>query len=437
MALFETASAALAGVDAGVEADRRPANPRGVEAGWIGVAAPPESERFSARVFAAAELKAGLQAEFERDITADDVAAFAGLSGDWNPLHTDAAYAAETNYGGRIVHGAFQVGLASAMAGMYLPGRQVVVGSFQCRFPAPLHYPSRVRVQGEITAWTPSAASGTLRVRVIDLERVAMTAEIHVAFALHEARPARIELVETECAPAADKPIVLVTGANGGLGRHLASILSGAYHVIGMARSAPAPAERMTDRGVEWVAADLLSGDWEQAVERHLRGRVLHGVVHAAWPAGPPGSLLDVIPEAVGAQIEFGSVATIRIARFLRRAKRGSGRLVVLGSTAATIKPAVGMSAYSLGKAALEHTVRLLAPELARSDITINLVAPSFLAIGMNGAKTSRAILAETAKVPMGKLCSPDDVAAAVDFFLSERAAFVTGQILPLTGGRL
>ena len=69
------------------------------------------------RAFTAGELRTGLQAEFEREITVDDVTSFAELSGDWNPLHTDEAYAAQTNYGGRIVHGAFQVALASAMAG--------------------------------------------------------------------------------------------------------------------------------------------------------------------------------------------------------------------------------------------------------------------------------------------------------------------------------
>jgi len=55
----------------------------------------------------------------------------------------------------------------------------------------------------------------------------------------------------------------------------------------------------------------------------------------------------------------------------------------------------------------------------------------------MNSAKTNRVILTETAKVPLGKLCSPEDVAGAVGFFLSGQAAFVTGQILPLTGGQL
>jgi len=68
------------------------------------------------RLFSAADLEVGLNAEFEREITASDIAAFAGLSRDWNPLHTDEEYALRTNYGRRIVHGAFQVGLASAMA---------------------------------------------------------------------------------------------------------------------------------------------------------------------------------------------------------------------------------------------------------------------------------------------------------------------------------
>jgi 3-oxoacyl-[acyl-carrier protein] reductase len=168
-----------------------------------------------------------------------------------------------------------------------------------------------------------------------------------------------------------------------------------------------------------------------------LRGRALYGVVHAAWPSSPQGSLLDLETDAVDAQVQFGSVATIRIARFLRSRAVGSARLVVLGTTAGTLKPVLNMSAYSLGKATLEHTVRLLAPELARSGITINLVAPSFVAVGMNSSKTNRVILTETAKVPLGKLCSPEDVSQAVEFFLSDQASFITGQILPLTGGQL
>jgi 3-hydroxybutyryl-CoA dehydratase len=393
----------------------------------------------AARVFTVDDLRIGLEAEFEREITEADVASFADLSHDWNPLHLDRSYAEQTNYGGRIVHGAFQVALASAMAGMYLPGRQVVVGSFLCRFAAPLRYPSRVRVRGEITAWIPQSASGTLRVRVVELSSLTLTSEIHVGFALHESRAGQLqEREEPEIATPPqdkqDKPIVLVTGASGGLGHTLASTLSEAYHVLGMARSLPEPSKQI---GLEWVAADLNSVDWEQAAERQLRGRPLYGIVHAAWPSGPQGSLLDLESDAISAQVQFGSVATVRIARFLRSRAAGSARLVILGTTAATLKPVLNMSAYSLGKATLEHAVRLLAPELARSAITINLVVPSFVPVGMNSAKTNRVILTETAKVPLGKLCAPEDVSRAVEFFLSGNASFITGQMLPLTGGQL
>jgi len=389
------------------------------------------------RAIAAADLKTGLQAEFERDVTAEDVIAFAGLSRDWNPLHSDEAYARQTNYGGRIVHGAFQVALASAMAGMYLPGREVLVGAFQCRFPAPLRYPSRVRVHGEITAWLPQPASGNLRVRIVELGSLTLTAEVQVSFTLHERRVGPAPQPAASIQREERRPAVLITGAGGGLGQNLVVRLCDSYQVLGMVRSASALPQAASHPGAEWVVADLNGTGWEAALERQLAGRRLYGLVHAAWPGGPLGGLLETEPDAVSAQVEFGGATTVRLAKFLRSQGGESARFVILGTTAATIKPVANMAAYSLGKATLEHAVRLLAPELARSNITINLVAPAFLPIGMNAAKTSRAILAETAKVPLGRLCSPDDVAGAVEYLLSERAAFITGQILPLTGGQL
>ncbi len=389
-----------------------------------------------ARVLSASDLAVGLKYSFDREITAEDIDAFAVLTGDYNPLHCDEAYARQTNYGRRIVHGAFQVGLASTMAGMYLPGRNVVVGSMRSSFAAPLAFPNTVTVQGEITVWLPQAGSGTVRVRVVESSQSALTAEIHVGFGMHESRgPATIPAVEPTRNDAG-RPIVLLTGAASSLGPALLRELSSSYHVAGLVRSRSRALELIGDSSAELLECDLASEDWESAVDAAVGDRPVWGVVHAAWPGAPQGGLLGLDTDTTLRQVEFGTITTIRLARWLARHTQGNGRMVVLSTTAATLKPTMNLAAYSLGKASMEHTVRLLAPELAGKGITINAVLPSFMPQGMNRTKTRHAILTETAKVPIGRLCTPEDIAAGIEYLLSDKAGFVTGQILPLTGGQ-
>jgi acyl dehydratase len=73
-------------------------------------------------------LKAGDQVEFGKTITAEDIDAFAHLSGDFDPVHVDAAYAAKTPFGKRIAHGALVMGLLSTTASM-MSHRSVERGS--------------------------------------------------------------------------------------------------------------------------------------------------------------------------------------------------------------------------------------------------------------------------------------------------------------------
>jgi NAD(P)-dependent dehydrogenase (short-subunit alcohol dehydrogenase family)/acyl dehydratase len=390
-----------------------------------------------ALVRGAADISVGLKHAFRVLITAADVSSFAGLSGDYNPLHTDEAYAASTNYGRRIVHGAFQVGLASRMVGMYLPGRNVIVGSMRSRFPSPLFYPSTVDVRGEVTVWAPRSGSGTVRVQVVESAQSVLTAEIHVGVSLHEQR--REQPAESPVAAAPDpggRSLVVLTGALSSIGPELWRRLSGSYRMLGFVRSR-ARASEMYSAGAEFVECDLLNEDWETAADAALGDRPVYGLVHAAWPGAPQGGLLGMDLETISRQVEFGSVTTIRLARWLARHASGGGRMVVIGTTAATEKPVLHMGAYSLGKSAMEHAVRLLAPELASKGISINAVLPSFMPQGMNSAKTRQAILSETAKVPLGRLCSPIDVAGSIEYLFSEQGGFVNGQALPLTGGQL
>jgi 3-oxoacyl-[acyl-carrier protein] reductase len=378
------------------------------------------------------EMRVGLAAELVRDVTEEDVLAFAQLSGDNNPLHVDPVYAGTTNYGARIVHGAFQVSLASALIGMRLPGKRVVLTAIRSRFPAPLFYPCRVRVRGEVVTWFPEAESGLLRVRVTELSSSTLTAEVHMGFGFHDRREASAAPL-TSPAASSGRELVVVTGASGGLGSELARHLSQRYDVLAVARR---PAGELGE-GARSLSCDLEDPAWEDALSGAVAGRAAYAVVHAAWPGAPRGGLLDLELDVTRRQLEFGALVSVRLARWLAAHARERGRLVLLGSTAGTRSPELSMAAYSLGKAAMEHALRLLAPELAGRGITINAVLPSYMAVGINRAKPDRATLLETARVPAGRLCAPADVLGAVDYLLSPEAAFVTGQLVPLTGGRL
>jgi 3-oxoacyl-[acyl-carrier protein] reductase len=394
------------------------------------------------KLYRAEDIAVGLAEEFERDVTEEDVLAFARTSGDWNPLHTDPDYARESNYQGRLVHGAFQVGLASALLGMYLPGRHALLGSVNARFVEPLYFPCRVRVRGEVASWHAERRAGQLEVTVQETESGVPVAEIALGFSLHE--ETRSEA--TPAAQPAEQPVrsaergktVLVTGAAGGLGAVIVRALAEEHRVIALTHRAPLSDGLRGLDSVTEVRADLAGAEWEGRVTDALGDAPLYAVVHAAWPGIPRGGLLEASEDVLERQLAFGTTCVIRLARLLfGRAGKDGGRLVALGSVAGTHQPVLSWAGYSLGKAALESTVRLLAPELARKQITANAVCPSFVPAGVHRQAGELQRKREAARVPLGRLCQPEDVAGLVRYLLSPEAAFLSGQSIGLSGGQL
>ena len=389
------------------------------------------------KAIAAGDLRVGLAAEYEREIEESDVLGFAANSGDFNPLHVDSEFAQQSRFSQRIVHGAFQIGLASALIGMHLPGRDVLLGSVNARFLSPLYFPCRVRVQGEITAWNLESRAGSVRVTVRDVASHLPVSEIAMAFTLQAGSQPRSTLASRPPAPAlsASKKIVILTGASGGIGASLLNSLAQEYAVVAMVhhhRLQEPPAN------VAEVQADFSVPGWEQTLEECLGGRPLYAIVHCAWAGMPRGGLLNSDPRLIEQQLAFGTAHVVRLARLLfRLADAEGGRMVALGSAAGHHKPALGLGAYSLAKAALEDTLRLLAPELARRQISINAVCPAFVSAGMNAQADDLQMKREAALIPMGRLCQPQDIVEAVRYLLSPAASFVSGQSILLSGAQL
>ncbi|WP_395245609.1 SDR family oxidoreductase [Agromyces sp. MMS24-K17] len=149
----------------------------------------------------------------------------------------------------------------------------------------------------------------------------------------------------------------------------------------------------------------MAEADWDQVIAVHLRGAFL-------------------MSRAVQAH----------------QVDAGWGRIVNLSSTSALGNR--GQANYAAAKAGLQGLTKTLAIELGRYGVTANAVAPGFIETDMTRATAERmgvpfeAFLAGAAKeIPVGRVGQPDDIAAAVSFFCSEGAGFVSGQVLYVAGG--
>lgn len=94
-------------------------------------------------------------------------------------------------------------------------------------------------------------------------------------------------------------------------------------------------------------------------------------------------------------------------------------------------------SSYSRGKATQEYTVGLLVPELARKEITVNVVSPSHIATGINKQTGDKQQMKEAAMVPVGRISQEEDGNGRVRCLLSPEALFVSRQIIPISGAKL
>ncbi len=115
---------------------------------------------------------------------------------------------------------------------------------------------------------------------------------------------------------------------------------------------------------------------------------------------------------------------------------RDGGRIVSIASVAG-LQGFPGQSNYAAAKAGVIGMTRVLAKELARRGITVNAIAPGVVETSMMGDIKEEMRAEYIKQIPLGRFAQPEDVANAVLFLSSAESGYITGQVLPVTGGWL
>lgn len=230
---------------------------------------------------------------------------------------------------------------------------------------------------------------------------------------------------------------VIVTGASGGLGSVVASVLAlRGYDVVAQYRSI-APKIIAPDHKVRLVKADL--ADESQArtlVDVAREQRVPWGVVNLA------GGCVNAMSWKIGADdfanvLEQNVLTTHNVCRavipHMRDAHRG--RIVNVTSIVGQTGLAGG-AAYAAAKAAIVGYTKSLALELAPKGINVNAIAAGYFSAGLISAVDEKSKAAIMSRIPLGRLGDPRELADLVFALLSGEASnYLTGQVLGLNGG--
>jgi 3-oxoacyl-[acyl-carrier protein] reductase len=236
--------------------------------------------------------------------------------------------------------------------------------------------------------------------------------------------------------------VALVTGASRGIGRAIAWRLAeqGAF-VVAAARgehAAGTAAELVAaGRGAEAVTLDVTDAAAVQRLPADIVGR--HGrldIVVSNAGIARDQLLVRMKRDDWDAVIATNLTATFTLVQAAMRPmlKQRGGRIIAVSSVVGQMGNA-GQTNYAASKAGLIGFARALAREVSSRGITVNVIAPGMIDTEMTRSVAEKAQVDWAQQIPLGRLGSVNDVAAAACYLASDEAAYITGHVLAVNGG--
>ena len=238
--------------------------------------------------------------------------------------------------------------------------------------------------------------------------------------------------------------VAIVTGASRGIGRAIATELAGngMYVVVNFAGNVESAEETLRlvrEAGGDGEVYKAIVAD--EAECKAMCDDVVKRLGKVDVLVNNAGITRDKLVMAMSDE-DFNSVidtnllGTFHMIKFLVRymLKNKGGRIINIASVSGVLGNA-GQANYSASKAGVIGLTKSVARELATKNICVNAVAPGFIETDMVKAMSESAIEAGVASIPMKRLGKPEDIAAMVGFLASDKAAYITGQVINVDGG--
>jgi 3-oxoacyl-[acyl-carrier protein] reductase len=245
----------------------------------------------------------------------------------------------------------------------------------------------------------------------------------------------------------ADK-VALVTGAGSptGIGFATAKIMGREAAAVAISSTT----DRIHDRAAELHADGVRAGGFVADLADRTEARAMvdgvletfgridvlvnnAGMVHVGMDGQPGGPFLDLDDGDwdLDLRLNLDTAFTVTRAAISGMVERGWGRVVMVSSVTGSIATNVGSAGYAAAKAGMDGLMRTIAVEVGHAGVTVNSVAPGWIATGSQLPEEAAAGV----HTPIGRSGTPAEVGEVIAFLASERASYVTGALIVVDGG--
>lgn len=403
-------------------------------------------------------IEIGEEAEIVHQISEKDVEAFASLTGDYNPLHMDDAFAATTPFKKRVVHGMLSASFISTIIGMKIPGTGALWFSQNLKFLLPVRIGETIVVKAKVKSksealqiitittdiWNSQdkkVVEGEARVKLVDsTEKTTTAGKITNNSYIAQTETAR------QVAQTGGNKTVIITGASGGIGSAIAlKLAQNGYNLVlnyrSNAKGAQELVESIKSSGGNAIAvqSDITSEEDCKALVELARSTYgnLYGLIHNASATPNASEFLKSQWNETEAHVNTQVKAMFHLCQEMipELLTNGIGSIVAISSIYADNKPPAQLAGYSLAKAALNSLARSLAVEFGLKNIRTNIIAPGMTETPMIADIPDKTKMLNKVQNPMRRLAHPEDIANVAEFLLGTQSAYINGETIRVTGG--